>query len=78
MDSDDNPEVAPSDHDVQAEDEDLRESLARLSRLASYRLPLEAMLTQVATYAVQASPPDRGRGRRPGASRPEPTKSRPS
>jgi hypothetical protein len=56
MDSDDNPEVAPSDHDVQAEDEDLRESLARLSRLASYRLPLEAMLTQVATYAVQAIP----------------------
>ena len=62
MDSDDNPEVAPSDHDVQAEDEDLRESLARLSRLASYRLPLEAMLTQVATYAVQAIPGADGAG----------------
>ena len=62
MDSDDNPEVAPSDHDVQAEDEDLRESLARLSWLASYRLPLEAMLTQVATYAVQAIPGADGAG----------------
>src|SRR5215212_11097868 len=39
-----------------AEDEDLRDSLAGLSRLASNRLPLEDLLTQVATYAVQAIP----------------------
>ena len=61
MDSDDNAEVE-SGHDVQAEDEDLRESLAGLSRLASNRLPLEAMLTQVATYAVQAIPGADGAG----------------
>jgi GAF domain-containing protein len=62
MDSDENPEVGTSDHDVQAEDEDLRASLAGLSRLASYRLPLETMLTQVATYAVQAIPGADGAG----------------
>ena len=58
---DDNPEVGPSGRDGDgepveqaaerrsAEDEDLRESLAGLSRLASDRLPLEDLLTQVAT-----------------------------
>ena len=39
MDFDDNDEIGPSGHDVQAEEEDLRESLAGLSRLASDRLP---------------------------------------
>jgi GAF domain-containing protein len=62
MDSDDNPEVGQPDHDFQAEDEDLRESLAGLSRLASNRLPLEAMLTQVAVYAVRAIPGADGAG----------------
>ena len=62
MDSDDNVDIESSGHDVQAEDEDLRESLAGLSRLASNRLPLEAMLTQVATYAVQAIPGADGAG----------------
>jgi GAF domain-containing protein len=45
-----------------AEDEDLRESLAGLSQLASNRLPLEDLLTQVATYAVQAIPGADGAG----------------
>ena len=45
-----------------AEDEDLRESLVGLSRLASDRLPLEGLLTQVATYAVQAIPGADGAG----------------
>ena len=45
-----------------AEDEDLRESLAGLSRLASNRLPLEDLLTQVATYAVRAIPGADGAG----------------
>lgn len=45
-----------------AEDEDLRESLDGLSRLASNRLPLEDLLTQVATYAVQAIPGADGAG----------------
>jgi GAF domain-containing protein len=74
MDSDDNAELAQSGHNVQgetvaqaaerrsAEDEDLRESLAGLSRLASDRLPLEDLLTQVATYAVQAIPGADGAG----------------
>ena len=74
MDSDDNAEIGPLDHDTpgetaeqaagrrSAEDEDLRESLAGLSRLASDRLTLEAMLTQVATYAVQAIPGADGAG----------------
>jgi GAF domain-containing protein len=71
---DDNPEVGPSGRDGDgepveqaaerrsAEDEDLRESLAGLSRLASDRLPLEDLLTQVATYAVQAIPGADGAG----------------
>jgi GAF domain-containing protein len=45
-----------------AEDDDLRESLAGLSRLASNRLPLEDLLTRVATYAVQAIPGADGAG----------------
>jgi GAF domain-containing protein len=62
MDSDDNAEVGPLGHDTQAEEEDLRESLAGLSRLASDRLPLEELLTQVATYAVRAIPGADGAG----------------
>ena len=62
MDSDDNAEVGPLGHDIQAEEEDLRESLAGLSRLASDRLPLEELLTQVATYAVRAIPGADGAG----------------
>ena len=74
MDSDDNAEIRPSDHNTpgetaeqaaerrSAEDEDLRESLAGLSRLASDRLTLEALLTQVATYAVRAIPGADGAG----------------
>jgi GAF domain-containing protein len=74
MDSDDNAELGPSGHDVHretveqaaerrsAEDEDLRESLAGLSQLVSDRLPLEDLLTRVATYAVQAIPGADGAG----------------
>jgi len=74
MDSDANAEVGPLGNDVQgetveqaaerrsAEDEDLRESLAGLSRLAADRLPLEDLLTQVTTYAVQAIPGADGAG----------------
>ena len=47
---------------VRQEEEDLRESLEALSRLASDRLPLEGLLTQVATYAVQAIPGADGAG----------------
>jgi GAF domain-containing protein len=45
-----------------AEDEDLRESLEGLARLATNRLPLEDLLTRVATYAVQAIPGADGAG----------------
>jgi transcriptional regulator with GAF, ATPase, and Fis domain len=75
MDSDDNAEIGPSGPDAgdetveQAaerrsaeEEEDLRESLAGLSRLAADRLLLEDLLTQVATYAVQAIPGADGAG----------------
>ena len=74
MDSDDSAEIGPSGRDVQgvtveqaaerrsAEDEDLRERLEALSRLAADRLPLEDLLTQVATYAVQAIPGADGAG----------------
>ena len=78
MDSDDNSEigaeVGPWDDEVpdetaedaaerrSAEDEDLRGSLAGLSQLASNRLPLKDLLTQVATYAVQAIPGADGAG----------------
>ena len=62
MDFDDNDEIGQSGHDIQAEEEDLRESLTGLSRLASDRLPLEELLTQVATYAVRAIPGADGAG----------------
>ena len=78
MDSDDNSEIGaeigPWDDEVldetaeetaerrSAEDEDLRGSLAGLSQLASNRLPLKDLLTQVATYAVQAIPGADGAG----------------
>jgi GAF domain-containing protein len=76
MDSDDNAEIGPSGPDAddetveqaaerrsaEEEEEDLRESLAGLSRLAADRLPLEDLLTQVATYAVQAIPGADGAG----------------
>ena len=45
-----------------AEDADLRDSLASLSRLASGQLELETLLTRVATYAVQAIPGADGAG----------------
>ncbi len=45
-----------------ADDGDLRESLAGLARLGSFRLGLEALLTRVATYAVQAIPGADGAG----------------
>ncbi|HWI00593.1 MAG TPA: GAF and ANTAR domain-containing protein [Propionibacteriaceae bacterium] len=45
-----------------AEEDDLRDSLANLSRLATNRLPLEELLTRVATYAVQAIPGANGAG----------------
>ena len=74
MDADDDPEVGQSSDGVSgetvdraaerrsAEDEDLRESIEGLSRLASDRLPLEELLTQVASYAVQAIPGADGAG----------------
>ena len=45
-----------------AEEADLRDSLASLSRLASGNLELESLLTRVATYAVQAIPGADGAG----------------
>ncbi len=45
-----------------AEEADLRDSLASLSRLASGHLELETLLTRVATYAVQAIPGADGAG----------------
>jgi hypothetical protein len=51
-----------SAEEEEEEEEDLRESLAGLSRLAADRLPLEDLLTQVATYAVQAIPGADGAG----------------
>ena len=45
-----------------AEDDDLSESLLGLSQLMSDQLPLEDLLTQVATYAVQAIPGADGAG----------------
>ena len=51
-----------SEEQRQSEDDDLRESLASLSRLASSRLSLEDLLTRVATYAVRAIPGADGAG----------------
>jgi GAF domain-containing protein len=45
-----------------AEDDDLATSLAALARLSTARLSLEDLLTQVATYAVQAIPGADGAG----------------
>lgn len=45
-----------------AEDEDLRGSLTALGQLSSRELELEALLTRVATYAVQAIPGADGAG----------------
>lgn len=45
-----------------AEEADLRDSLAALSRLASGKLDLESLLTQVAEYAVHAIPGADGAG----------------
>ncbi|MER5865064.1 GAF and ANTAR domain-containing protein [Kitasatospora sp. NPDC002040] len=45
-----------------SDDEDLRESLAGLSRLASARLDLRALLTHVAEFAVRAIPGADGAG----------------
>jgi GAF domain-containing protein len=61
MDSDDYGDLEAAERRY-AEEEDLRESLMGLSRLASGRLPLEDLLTQVATYAVQAIPGADGAG----------------
>jgi len=49
------------DHSA-AEDDDLAASLAALSRLSSGQLSLEELLTQVATFAVQAIPGADGAG----------------
>lgn len=46
----------------QVEEADLRDSLDGLSRLATSNLELESILTQVATYAVQAIPGADGAG----------------
>src|SRR5512133_484945 len=71
MNSVDNAEIGPSaDEETleqaaerrSAEEEDLRESLEGLSRLTSDQLPLEDLLTRVATYAVQAIPGADGAG----------------
>jgi GAF domain-containing protein len=53
--------LSPAD-ERSVQDEDLRESLAGLSSLASNRLPLEDLLTNVARYAVQAIPGADGAG----------------
>ncbi|HEY4991336.1 MAG TPA: GAF and ANTAR domain-containing protein [Nakamurella sp.] len=47
---------------LDAEDGDLAQSLAALSRLSSGRLSLEDLLTRVATFAVQAIPGADGAG----------------
>ena len=54
--------MRPADQRRLAEEADLRDSLASLSRLASSHLELEALLTRVATYAVQAIPGADGAG----------------
>jgi GAF domain-containing protein len=51
-----------SQQERRSEDDDLRESLDGLARLASNRLSLEDLLTRVATYAVQAIPGADGAG----------------
>jgi GAF domain-containing protein len=51
-----------SDQQRLTEDDDLRDSLAGLSRLATSHLSLEDLLTRVATYAVRAIPGADGAG----------------
>ena len=51
-----------SDQQRLTEDDDLRDSLAGLSRLATSQLSLEDLLTRVATYAVRAIPGADGAG----------------
>jgi len=57
--NDDDPEAAVR---TAAQDDDLTQSLAALSRLSSSRLGLEDLLTRVATYAVRAIPGADGAG----------------
>lgn len=52
----------PSEDQRTLEDQDLQDSLAALSRLGSNRMSLEALLTQVASYAVRAIPGADGAG----------------
>lgn len=52
----------PSSETQQQTEDDLREGLAGLSRLASARLPLEELLTAVAGFAVRAIPGADGAG----------------
>ena len=51
-----------SDQQRLTEDDDLRDSVAGLSRLATSQLSLEDLLTRVATYAVRAIPGADGAG----------------
>jgi GAF domain-containing protein len=51
-----------SDQQRLTEDDDLRDSLVGLSRLATSQLSLEDLLTRVATYAVRAIPGADGAG----------------
>ena len=51
-----------SDQQRLTEDDDLRDSLAGLSRLGTSQLSLEDLLTRVATYAVRAIPGADGAG----------------
>ena len=54
---------SPSSRSIEIDaDQDLRDSLADLSRLGSNRMGLETLLTRVATYAVQAIPGADGAG----------------
>ncbi|HEY4993237.1 MAG TPA: hypothetical protein VII33_14280 [Nakamurella sp.] len=46
----------------ESEDDDLAVSLSALSRLSAVRLSLEDLLTEVATFAVQATPGADGAG----------------
>jgi hypothetical protein len=61
----DDPDEIASRHlasDRSAEEDDLQEGLAGLSRLATNRLGLEDLLTRVARFAVKAIPGADGAG----------------
>ena len=62
MDPEETADRRPSTEQRVAEDADLRDSLASLSRLASSNMELESLLTRVAGYAVQAIPGADGAG----------------